>query len=384
MDKMSPDAVVAAVLFLLVAVRVAGVTFPLDSDDAAAAAPAAALLDCPPSPCAPCRPCAPEPPCVNGQRQPPVSSSISNIVIIASVVSAVAALLTAIAALITALRRCHRRHDDSSDVESSSAATPPPPRPRPGCRRRRKPSHGRRRRRAAAASLASAPTRATDLLHRLVPRGDRPACFLALALLRGSCPASTPWRSGTAPWPGPRAAASLTRPRPQPPVDGAAVLTLTGAGGCSDGQGSSSKDGGNVEKDAASGTVPRWPVSSTSTSWTSGRSTTSGACTVGAALQIHGGPKCFGEDYSMDFWSDDEDKEKMSRSHVFFEVLLMEGSPHMHKGRIWKTMRDAWDRLISTIHRWAILCKTALEVTLQQYIRDMEHKPEELLQIARH
>jgi hypothetical protein len=33
MDKMSPDAVVAAVLFLLVAVRVAGVTFPLDSDD---------------------------------------------------------------------------------------------------------------------------------------------------------------------------------------------------------------------------------------------------------------------------------------------------------------------------------------------------------------
>jgi hypothetical protein len=33
----------------------------------------------------------------------------------------------------------------------------------------------------------------------------------------------------------------------------------------------------------------------------------------------------------MDFWSDDEDKEKMSRSHVFFEVLLMEGSPHMHK-----------------------------------------------------
>ncbi|XP_051220048.1 uncharacterized protein [Lolium perenne] len=95
-------------------------------------------------------------------------------------------------------------------------------------------------------------------------------------------------------------------------------------------------------------------------------------------------PRCFGEDYSMDFWSDDEDKEKMSRSHVFFEVLLMEGSPHMHKGRIWKTMREAWDRLISTIHRWAILCKTALEVTLQQYIRDMEHKREELLQIARH
>jgi hypothetical protein len=29
---------------------------------------------------------------------------------------------------------------------------------------------------------------------------------------------------------------------------------IAGAGGCSDGQGSSSKDGGNVEKDAASGT----------------------------------------------------------------------------------------------------------------------------------